>query len=146
VVTTARRQVHTDQWWQWAGFTPRGTLAVSYYDRQYGNDETSGDMDMSLSTSATLHNFLVRRVTTSSMPLPTQFPDTQGNSLFFGDYTGLTAQAGAHPLWMDTRNLGSFVCPGTAQPGVPPSLCAMTEPSGIVANDQEIYTRTMTTP
>jgi hypothetical protein len=119
---------------------------VSYYDRQYGTDETSGNMDMSLSTSTTLHNFTVRRVTSSSMPLPTQFPDTQGNSTFFGDYSGLTAQSGAHPLWMDTRNLDAFTCPGTAQPGVPPSICAAAEPNGIVANDQEIYTRTLTTP
>ncbi|MDR3034402.1 MAG: glycoside hydrolase [Kitasatospora sp.] len=146
VVTTAPRQVHTDQWWQWAAFTPRAALAVSYYDRQYGTDETSGDMDMSLSTSATLHNFTVRRVTSSSMPLPTQFNDSQGNGTFFGDYSGLTAVAGAHPLWMDTRNLELFTCPGTAQPGVPPSLCAGAEPNGIVANDQEAYTRTLTTP
>ena len=48
VVTTAPGQVHTDQWWQWAAFTSKGALAVSYYDRQYGNDETSGNMDMSL--------------------------------------------------------------------------------------------------
>ena len=121
VVTTAPRQVHTDQWWQWAAFTPKGTLAVSYYDRQYGTDETSGKMDMSLSTSATLHNFTVRRATSSAMPLPTQFPDTQGNGTFFGDYSGLTAQSGAHPLWMDTRNLDAFTCPGTARPGIPPS-------------------------
>ena len=138
--------MHTDQWCQWAAFTPRGTLAVSYYDRQYGSDETTGNMDMSVSASATLHNFTVRRATSSSMPLPTQFPDTQGNSEFFGDYSGLTAVSGAHPLWMDTRNPDAFMCPGTAQPGVPPSICAATEPNGIVANDQEIYTRTMTTP
>jgi hypothetical protein len=146
VVTTAPRQVHTDQWFQWAAYTPKGSLAVSYYDRQYGADETSGDMDMSLSTSPTLHNFTVRRVTSSSMPVPTQFNDTQGNSEFFGDYSGLTAQSGAHPLWMDTRNLDAFTCPGTAQPGVPPAICAAAEPNGIVANDQEVYTRTMTTP
>lgn len=146
VVTTAPGQARTDQWFQWAAFTPTGTLAVSYYDRQYGTDETSGNMDVSLSTSRTLHNFGVSRATSSSMPLPTQFPDTQGNSVFFGDYSGITAQSGAHPLWMDTRNLDAFLCPGTGVPGVPPSICGGTEPSGIVANDQEIYTRTMTTP
>jgi hypothetical protein len=74
------------------------------------------------------------------------FPDTHGNSTFFGDHSGLTAQSGAHPLWMDTRNLDAFTCPGTAQPGVPPSICAAAEPNGIIANDQEIYTRTLTTP
>jgi hypothetical protein len=106
-------------------------------------DETNADMDMSASTSRTLNTFQVRRVTSSSMPVPTQFPDTQGNSVFFGDYTGMTAVAGIHPLWMDTRNLDAFLCPGTGVPGIPPSLCAAAEPSGIVANDQQVYTRTM---
>jgi hypothetical protein len=140
VVTTASGQATTDQWWQWAAFTPKGTLAVSYYDRQYGSDETTGDMDVSLSTSSNLASFKVSRATSTSMPLPTQFPDTQGNSTFFGDYSGLSAQSGAHPLWMDTRNPDLFVCPGTAVPGVPPALCLATEPNGLLANDQEIYT------
>jgi hypothetical protein len=140
VVTTASGQANTDQWFQWAAFTPKGTLAVSYYDRQYGSDETTGDMDVSVSTSSDLARFKVMRATSTSMPLPTQFPDTQGNSVFFGDYSGLSAQSGAHPLWMDTRNPDLFVCPGTAAPGVPPALCQATEPNGLLANDQEIYT------
>jgi hypothetical protein len=142
VVNTASGQATTDQWWQWASFTPRGTLAVSYYDRQYGSDELTGDMDVSLSTSKDndLARFKVSRATSTSMPLPTQFPDAQGNSLFFGDYSGLSAQSGAHPLWMDTRNPDLFVCPGTALPGVPPALCLGAEPNGLTANDQEIYT------
>ena len=140
VVTTASGQANTDQWFQWAAFTPKGTLAVSYYDRQYGSDETTGEMDVSVSTSRDLASFKVSRATSTSMPLPTQFPDTQGNSVFFGDYSGLSAQSGAHPLWMDTRNPDAFVCPGTAVPGVPPALCLATEPNGLLANDQEIYT------
>jgi hypothetical protein len=140
VVNTDRGQATTDQWWQWAVFTPRGTLAVSYYDRQYGADETTGDMDVSASTSSDLARFKVSRATSTSMPSPTQFPDAQGNSVFFGDYSGLSAQSGAHPLWMDTRNPDAIVCPGTAAPGVPPALCLSTEPNGLLANDQEIYT------
>ncbi len=140
VVTTARGQATTDQWFQWASFTPRGTLAVSYYDRQYGSDETTGNMDVSASTSSNLASFKVMRATSTSMPLPTQFPDAQGNSLFFGDYSGLSAQSGAHPLWADTRTPDAFVCPGTAVPGVPPALCLSTGPNGILANDQTIYT------
>jgi hypothetical protein len=100
-------------------------------------------MDISVSTSRDLSSFTVMRATSTSMPLPTQFPDAQGNSLFFGDYTGLSAVSGAHPLWMDTRNPDAFLCPGTAAPGVPPALCTATEPSGILANDQQIYTRSM---
>ena len=103
---------------------------MSYYDRQYGSDETTGDMDVSVSTSSDLARFKVSRATSSSMPLPTQFPDTQGNSVFFGDYSGLSAQSGAHPLWMDTRNPDLFVCPGTAAPGVPPALCLATSRTG----------------
>jgi len=141
VVNTAAGQRRTDQWFQWAAFTPRGTLASSYYDRQYGNDETTGDMDISVSTSGNLSSFTVRRATSASMPLPTQFPDGNGNSQFFGDYTGMSALSGANPLWSDTRNPDAFLCPGTATPGTPPAVCTATEPNGLLANDQQIYTR-----
>ena len=59
VVTTASGQATTDQWFQWAAFSPTGVLAVSYYDRQYGSDETTGDMDVSVSTSSNLSGFKV---------------------------------------------------------------------------------------
>jgi len=143
VVNTTSRQAHTDQWFQWAAFTPKGTLVTSYYDRQYGSDEVTGKMDFSVSTSANLSGFTVTRATSSSMPLPTQFPDAQGNSVFIGDYTGVTAVSGAHPLWSDTRNPDAFVCPGTAAPGVPPALCTAAEPNGLLANDQQIYTKAL---
>jgi hypothetical protein len=141
VVNTANGQATTDQWFQWAAFTPRGTLVTSYYDRQYGSDETTGNMDVSVSTSSNLSSFKVTRATSSSMPLPTQFPDANGNSLFFGDYSGVSALSGANPLWSDTRNPDAFLCPGTATSTVPPALCTGTEPNGLLANDQEIYTR-----
>lgn len=140
VVNTAPGQAATDQWFQWAAFTPGGTFAVSYYDRQYGKDETTGTMDVSLSAGSMHGGFRVTRATSSSMPLPTQFPDAQGNSVFIGDYSGLSAQDGAHPLWMDTRTPDAFLCPGTGAAGVPPALCQGTEPNGLVANDQTIYT------
>jgi hypothetical protein len=146
VVNTAPGQARTDQWFQWAAFTPRGSLAASYYDRQYGSAETNGDMDISASTSKNLARFKVRRVTSSSMPLPTQFTDAQGNGQFFGDYSGLAAQAGLHPLWMDTRSPDAFVCSGTGVPGVPPALCPGVEPNGLTANDQNIFTRTLSAP
>jgi hypothetical protein len=143
VVNTASGQATTDQWWQWTAFTPTGTLVTSYYDRQYGSDETTGNMDVSVSTSSDLATFQVARATSASMPLPTQFPDSQGNSVFFGDYTGLSAVSGAHPLWMDTRNPDEFLCSGTGVPGVPPAVCTGAEPNGLQANDQEIYTNTL---
>ncbi|HEU5380800.1 MAG TPA: hypothetical protein VFV38_35710 [Ktedonobacteraceae bacterium] len=147
VVSSAQGQATTDQWWQWAAFTRDGKLAVSYYDRQYGNDETTGLMDFSLSGSRNLQNFGVRRVTSSSMPVPTEFPDAQGNSTFFGDYTGLAAVDNAHPIWMDTRSPDLVLCPGTGVSGVPPRVCTFTSaPNGPMANDQEIFTSSEDVP
>lgn len=152
-VTQSPRQATTDQWFQWATYTSSGTLAVSYYDRQYGSDETNGKMDISVSGNAndSLANVLTKfssvRVTSSSMPLPTQFPDAQGNSLFFGDYTGMTTVGQtAFPLWMDTRNADLFLCPGTGTTGVPPKVCTAFEPSGIMANDQDAFTAGVSVP
>jgi hypothetical protein len=136
-VNTGSGQALTDQFFQWAAFTRDGKLAVSYFDRGYGDDETTGSSDISMSSSMTLSAFKVARVTSSSMPPPTQFPDAQGNSVFYGDYTGIAAVNTAHPLWMDTRNVDLFAC------GSPPGLCTGTEPDGLLANDQEIYTATM---
>jgi hypothetical protein len=141
VVNTAKNQATTDQWFQWAAFTPSGTLATSYYDRQYGSDEITGNMDISVSTSRNLSTFMVTRATSSSMPLPTQFPDANGNSQFFGDYSGLSALSGAHPLWSDTRNPDAFLCTGTGTSSAPPAVCTGAEPNGLLANDQQIYTR-----
>ena len=54
VVTQSRAQAKTDQFWQWSAFTRNGQLAVDYYDRQYGHDETTGSSDFSLSGSSDL--------------------------------------------------------------------------------------------
>jgi hypothetical protein len=145
-VNQEKAQATTDQWWQWAAFTEKGELAVSYYDRHYGDDETTGSNDMSLSASRNLSSFGSVRVTSSSMPSPTEFPDAQGNSLFFGDYSGLAAVKDAHPLWMDTRNQDLFLCPGTGVPGVPPAVCTLTEPNGLTANDEDVFSRAMGLP
>ncbi len=147
IVSSAPDQKLTDQWWQWESFTRNGKLAVSYYDRQYGDDETTGFSDVSLSGSSDLTNFGVRRVTSASMPSPTEFPDAQGNSTFFGDYSGLSAVDDAHPLWMDTRSPDLALCPGTGAPGVAPRVCTFTSvPGGPVANDQDIFTATEGVP
>jgi hypothetical protein len=130
-------QATTDQWWQWAAFTKDGKFAVSYYDRQYGNDETAGFSDVSLSGSGDLVNFGIKRVTSSSMPPPTQF-----NGQFLGDYSGLAAATDAHPLWMDTRNPDLFACPGVS----PPSVCTGTTADGRLLNTQDLYTATEGVP
>src|SRR5581483_4629583 len=138
-------QATTDQFWQWAAFDGN-QLAVSYYDRQYENDETTGYLDFSLSGSADLAAFATTRATTASMPPPTQFPNGNGNGQFLGDYTGLATGRESHPIWADTRTVDEFLCPGTGAPGVPPALCTAFEPSGLHANDEDVYTAHLSTP
>lgn len=141
VVTSAPGQARTDQWWQWTDFTRSGKLASSYYDRQYGNAEFTGYSDFSLSGSNNTTTFKVKRVTTSSMPPPTQFDGT-----FFGDYTGLATPGAAFPLWMDTRTPELFLCPGTATAGTPPRTCTASASNASVANDQELRTAKVSIP
>jgi hypothetical protein len=141
-VTQDRHQASTDQWFQWSAFSSKGTFAVDYYDRQYGSDETTGYSDFSLSGSRDLTHFDAARVTTSSMPPPTQFPGPLGGQ-FWGDYTGLTVTGEhAHPVWSDTREVDLFTCPDIS----PPKLCTGTESNGLRANDQEMFTDSMRIP
>jgi hypothetical protein len=145
VVTQSGRQPGTDQFWQWAAFTTSGTLAVDYYDRQYGNDETTGSSDFSLSGSNDLLSFGQTRVTTSSMPAPTEFEGPNGGQ-FYGDYIGLTAAKKAYPIWSDTRSPALFLCPGTGAPGVPPQLCGAKEANGEQANDEDSFMAALNVP
>ncbi len=145
LVTRSRGQAKTDQFWQWSAFTSKGQLAVDYYDRQYGQDETTGSSDFSLSGSKDLANFGQVRVTSSSMPAPTQFEGPAGGQ-FYGDYVGLAAIDKAHPIWSDTRSKDLFVCPGSATPNKPPTLCGATETNGETANDEDTFTSTVGVP
>ena len=145
LVTQSRRQARTDQFWQWSAYTRDGRLAIDYYDRQYGHDEFTGSSDFSLSGSRSLVGFGQVRVTSSSMPAPTEFEGPNGG-LFFGDYTGLAALDKAHPFWMDTRSKDLFVCPGSGTPGNPPALCGATEPNGQEANEEDVFTATLDVP
>jgi hypothetical protein len=139
-------QKRTDQFWQWAAFTKGGKLAVDYYDRQYGHDETNGSSDFTLSGSKDLVKFGSKRVTTSSMPPPTQFGGPHGGQ-FYGDYIWLdTAGNDALPIWSDTRDPDLFLCPGTGTPGNPPTLCTATEGTGVMANDENTYMARMPVP
>ncbi len=147
LVTQAPGQKVTDQWFQWAAINNAGTLAVSYYDRQYGNNEVTGYSDFSLSGSRDMVTFGQTRVTTSSNPPPTQFPNAKGG-VFWGDYTGLSYVGSlAYPIWSDTRAQDVFLCPGSAtRPGNPPALCSGTHSNGLVANDQDMYTALVAPP
>jgi hypothetical protein len=145
VVTQSPGQARTDQFWQWSAFTPKGKLAVDYYDRQYGQDETNGSSDFGLAGSGDLVHFGQVRVTSSSMPAPTQFEGPAGGQ-FYGDYVGLAAIDQAHPIWSDTRSPDLFVCPGSATPGNPPTLCGATEANGETANDEDTFSATVKVP
>src|SRR5438067_10393273 len=149
VVTQDTGQATTDQWWQWIAFTKNGKLATSYYDRQYGDDETTGFSDVSLSGTGDVNgtSYGVQRVTNGSMPFPTQFPEPgSAGGTFWGDYTGLTATDNAYPFWSDTRDPDLFVCSDSA--GVttlPPSVCGGTT-LGTTLNDQNAYTAALAVP
>jgi hypothetical protein len=140
--TVSDRNDSADQFWQWAAYDPKGRFAVSYYDRAYGNDEQTGFSDVSLSGSRDGEDFATERVTTSSMPPPSEFAGG-----FYGDYSALSAGDVAHPVWMDTRDPELFVCRDSAgQVTQPPSRCTASAANAAVANDQDIYTASMQIP
>jgi hypothetical protein len=142
VVTTAPKQATTDQFWQGATFAANGTLVVSYYDRSYGNDNTTGYSDITVSASHDRVSFAHKRATSSSMPPPTQF-----TGQFYGDYAGLEVTgATAYPIWSDTRAVDEFLCPGTGTPGNPPTVCSGAAPNAPFANDQDTYTAAIPIP
>jgi len=145
IVPQSSGQQHTDQWFQWSAFTRSGKLAVDYYDRQYGNDETTGSSDFSLSGSQDLVNFGQIRLTSSSMPPPTQFGNANGG-VFFGDYVWLTASDKAYPIWSDTREPDLFLCPGTGTATSPPAVCTGTAQNGLQANDEETFMTAVNVP
>src|SRR6266850_1877306 len=105
----------TAQWMPWSGVTASGrTLWVAYYDRSYGNCETSGCNDITLAAvkspatgSATVS---YHRITTASMPnlVVANNPIEAG---FLGDYMWLTVDAMGRPniVWADTRGLHGAV-------------------------------------
>jgi hypothetical protein len=145
-------QALSDQFWQWEAFNKQGRLAVSYYDRQYGKptgaagttkvpfDEYAGYSDMTLSGSDDFVKWGTKRVTSDSMPPPTQF-----GGQFYGDYSGIDALNDAMPIWADTRDPELFSCPGSG----PPDVCegSYVTPQGpILANDQNIYTASVAIP
>jgi hypothetical protein len=103
----------TDQFWQWAAINSSGTLVVSYYDRKYGHDEATGQLDITLAASTGSRTFAHELVTSRHIPPPTEFPDkTNGYSTFFGDYAGLAASGSmAWPLWSDSRDPEYTQCP-----------------------------------
>ncbi len=134
VASSSASQAKTDQFFQGAAFGANGTLAVSYYDRSYGNDNFTGYSDVTVSSSTDRVSFSHTRATSSSMPPPTQF-----GGQFYGDYAFVdVAGSTAIPVWSDTRAVDEFLCPGTGT-GNPPAVCAGSAPNAPYANDQDAY-------
>lgn len=105
----------TAQWQSWSDVSGNGErLYVAYYDRHYGNCETSGCNDITLTTIRNPRSanpqFSHDRITTSSMPnlVPANNPVQAG---FLGDYMWVEAsrhnfdQRDVHIVWADTRPL-----------------------------------------
>jgi hypothetical protein len=135
-----------DQWWQWAATNAQGSLAVSYYDRKYGSDTSTGDNDVTLAASGDDErartgldesDFSYTRVTSASTPSPTQFPDmANGHGVFMGDYSGLAVSGdNAYPMWADARNIEQFQCPSS---GSPLALCRVTNGS-VLGQDEDVF-------
>jgi hypothetical protein len=103
------------QWQPWGAVAPNGKkLFIGYYDRSYGNCETTGCNDITMVTvgkpatpSPTLK---YTRITTSSMPnlVVANNPIQAG---FLGDYMWVSTDRKGNPLvvWADTRGLGGTV-------------------------------------
>ena len=101
----------TAQWQPWSEITKDGSrLWVAFYDRSYGNCETTGCNDI---TAAEIRNptagspsIRYTRVTTASMPnlTPANNPVQAG---FLGDYMWVDTDSheDAHIVWADTRPL-----------------------------------------
>ena len=92
VVSGSESQARTDQFWQGATMTAKGKLVVSYYDRQYAADNTTGFSDITLSAAHHNDRFKHRRVTSSSMPPPPPFAGT-----CLGDCPGQDVPDGTAP-------------------------------------------------
>jgi hypothetical protein len=114
-ITPRSRFGETAQWQSWSEVTKDGSrLWVAYYDRSYGNCESTGCNDI---TAAEIRNpasgnpsYAYDRVTTGSMPnlTPANNPVQAG---FLGDYMWLDTDShnDAHIVWADTRPIrGTF--------------------------------------
>ena len=113
-----------------------------YYDRSYGDDNTTGYSDITVSASHDRVTFAHKRATSSSMPPPTQFAGQ-----FYGDYAGIDGRPTPRP----TRS-GPTPAPSTSssapapEPRRPPTVCTGSAPNAPFANDQDIYTAGVAIP
>jgi hypothetical protein len=108
-LTPASKLGPSAQWMPWSAVAPDGkTLWLAYYDRSYGNCETTGCNDITLASvknpAAAGAKVTYQRLTTSSMPnlVPANNPAEAG---FLGDYMWVTVDGKGKPyvVWADTR-------------------------------------------
>jgi hypothetical protein len=114
-VTPASKIGPSAQWQPWSAVAPNGKkFYIAYYDRQYGNCETTGCNDITLATimnAATgSPKITYQRITTASMPnlVVANNPVEAG---FLGDYMWVSTDSKGKPLiaWADTRGLRGTV-------------------------------------
>jgi hypothetical protein len=103
------------QWQPWSAVVSDGkTLWVAYYDRKYGNCESTGCNDITLAKvrnpASNSPSVSYQRITTSSMPnlVPANNPIEAG---FLGDYMWVTVDNRGIPyvVWADTRGRNGTV-------------------------------------
>lgn len=108
-VTPKARVGDSAQWMPWSAVSPDGTsFFVAYYDRSYGNCETTGCNDITLATisnaATSSPTIKYQRITSSSMPnlVVANNPLEAG---FVGDYMWTSTDSHGNPLiaWADTR-------------------------------------------
>jgi hypothetical protein len=92
------------QWQQWGDVGENGKLYVAYYDRQYGDCETTGCNDITLAVSSDDgHTWTHRRISSGSMP-NLECDDNVFECTFLGDYMSTIYAAGnVYMVWGDTR-------------------------------------------
>ena len=114
-VTPASKFGASAQWMPWGAVAADGKkLYIAYYDRSYGNCETTGCNDITMATvskpASSSRSFKYTRITTSSMPnlVVANNPIQAG---FLGDYMWTSTDTKGNPLvvWADTRGLGGTV-------------------------------------
>ncbi len=114
-LTPASRFGPSAQWMPWSAVTPDGSsLWVAYYDRSFGNCESTGCNDISLARvdnpASTSPAVKYIRLTTSSMPnlVVANNPLQAG---FLGDYMWVAVNNTGRPhvVWADTRGLNGTV-------------------------------------
>ena len=118
VTWSAARQITpagSAQWQPWSVVSPDGSkLYAAYYDRSYGNCESTGCNDITLATirnpTAATPSIRHSRVTTGSMPNLTA-ANNPVQAGFLGDYMWITLDAWGQPniVWADTRGLNGTV-------------------------------------